>query len=241
MIVWGMVPARGGSKSIPRKNLVDLGGRPLLDYGVLAAKASNTMDRLIGSSDDESILRRFRDLDIEADRRPDELATDEAAVADVARELLQRLDKDGRAEILVLIQPTSPFLRSDDIHAALATLSANTEAQSVQTIAPCPHNHHAWNQRTVDDGMVRFVYREERQRAYRKQLKAKHCVFGNLVAVRTRALREGSGFFAEPSAAVLIEAPYDLDVDGLHDLVVAEALIASGEVELPHIPSNSSN
>jgi CMP-N,N'-diacetyllegionaminic acid synthase len=235
MVTWGLVPARGGSKSIPLKNLAMLRGVPLLDYGVRAAVMSGVCDRLIGSSDDEQILDRFQLLGIEIDRRPAELATDDAAIADVARDLLQRLDPRGEVDLLVLVQPTSPFLRATDLQAVMRAIASDRQARSCQTIAPCPHNHHAWNQRELIDGYVRFAHRAERERAYRKQMKPARYVFGNLVAAKTSALRAGESFFAEPSIAVTIEAPYDLDVDTPVDLTVAEALLASGHISLPHM------
>jgi CMP-N,N'-diacetyllegionaminic acid synthase len=235
VLIWGMVPARGGSKSIPRKNLASLQGIPLLDYGVRAASASSVFDRLIGSSEDEQIAERFRTLGIEVDRRPAALATDDAAVADVARDLLNRLDPHRKVDVLVLIQPTSPFLRIGDLQAVVSAITKDSQARSCQTVARCPHNHHAWNQREVAGRYVKFVDREERQHAYQKQMKPIRYVFGNLVAVRAAALHDGAGFFAEPSIAVPIEAPYDLDVDTPNDLTLAEALLASGQVSLRHM------
>jgi CMP-N-acetylneuraminic acid synthetase len=111
----------------------------------------------------------------------------------------------------------------------------DSEAQSCQTITSCPHNHHAWNQREVVHGRVRFKFSAERASAYNKQLKPKLFVFGNLVAVRSVALQKGEGFFAEPSAAVDIPSPYDFDLDRPEDLTVAEALIHSRVVQLPHM------
>ncbi|MBM3556283.1 MAG: acylneuraminate cytidylyltransferase family protein, partial [Alphaproteobacteria bacterium] len=116
-LAWGLVPARGGSKSIPYKNLVPLAGRPMLDYGVRAAQKSGRLARLFGSTDDDRIAARFAELGVEVDRRPTALATDDAAVADVARDFLIRRRQAGDTlpEILALVQPTSPFLRPSDI------------------------------------------------------------------------------------------------------------------------------
>src|SRR4029079_17501594 len=108
-------------------------------------------------------------------------------------------------------------------------------ARSGQTIVACPHNAHAWNQRDFDGGRVRFVYAEERRRGYNKQTKPKHWLFGNLVATRVEALLAGESFFAEPSAAVEIERPYDFDLDTAADVALAEAMIASRNVQLPHM------
>lgn len=232
MTVWALVPARGGSKSIPLKNLVPLAGVSLLDYGVRAVQASGRAARIICSTDDDRIAARAGELGIEVDRRPAHLATDEAPVADVAREFLVR---QGSPDILLLVQPTSPFLLPEHIHALIDAMNKDKEARSGQTVTACPHNHHAWNQRELVNGRVRFKFPAERAAAYNKQSKPRHFVFGNLVAVRPAALREGKGFFAEPSVAVDIPAPYDFDLDGPGDTAIAGALISSGTVRLPHM------
>jgi len=232
MIVWALVPARGGSKSIPLKNLVRLAGVPLLDYGVRAAQASGCVDRVICSTDDVRVTRRAQDLGIEVDPRPVSLAGDETPVADVACEFLGRR---GSPDLLLLVQPTSPFLLPAHVQALVHALAGEPAARSGQTVTLCPHNHHAWNQREVVGGRVRFRFPAERAAGYNKQSKPRLYVFGNLVGVRPSALLEGNGFFAEPSVAVDIPWPYDFDLDGPEDLTVAEALIKSGVVQLPHM------
>lgn len=235
MSTWVIVPARGGSKSIPRKNLLALGGIPLMDYGIRAAQAAGIADRIICSTDDDEIAGRAATLGIDVDERPARLATDDAAVAEVACEMLARL---GTPDLLVLVQPTSPFVRSDHIRSLVAAMGGDVAAHSGQTVSRCPHNHHAWNQREIAGGHVRFRFAEERRQAYNKQLKPALFVFGNLVAVRSSALLADRTFFAEPSLAVEIPAPYDLDVDRPEDVVVAEALLAARAVHLPHMAAH---
>lgn len=233
--VWAVVPARGGSKSIPLKNLVPVAGRPLLDYGVTAAKASGVCDRIIGSTDDDRIAARFHELGVEVDRRPPALGGDDAPVAAVIRELLAR--REGASDfpwLIVLVQPTSPFLLPSHVEGLVRLMAAHREAKSGQTVAPCPHNHHAWNQREVADGMVRFVYEAERERAYNKQAKPQRWVFGNLLAVTATAVMTGESLFAVPSVAYPIESPYDFDLDAAADVKLATALAAAGLVELRH-------
>lgn len=237
---WAFVPARGGSKSIPYKNLALLAGVPLLDYGVRAVQASKACRRIVGSTEDERIAERFTALGVDCDRRPAELAADDTPVADVAREWLLRTRASGATlpNVLVLVQPTSPFLRPEDVSRLLNAFLAREEARSAQTIVDCPHNAHCWNQRDLDNGLVRFVHAEERKRGYNKQVKPKRWLFGNLVAVRVAALLAGKDFFAEPSVGVVIERPYDLDVDSAADLRLGEALMQMDAVRLQHMGVN---
>jgi CMP-N-acetylneuraminic acid synthetase len=98
-----------------------------------------------------------------------------------------------------------------------------------------PHTHHAFNPRVVEDGRVRFRFAEERKRAYNKQRKPGFYAFGNVLVARSAALMDGADWFAEPSVAVEIPRPYDLDVDTADDLALAEALVTSGAVSLRHM------
>jgi CMP-N-acetylneuraminic acid synthetase len=234
---WAFVPARGGSKSIRYKNLALLSGVPLLDYGIRAVQASRNCQRIVGSTDDERIAERFTALGIEFDRRPPELADDDTPIAEVAREWLMRTraSKMPLPNILLLVQPTSPFLRPEDVSRLLKAFLAREDAHSAQTIVGCPHNAHAWNQRAFENGLVRFVHSDERKCAYNKQRKPKRWLFGNLIAVRVAALLAGEDFFATPSVGVEIERPYDFDVDSAADLDLAEALVRQGIVQLPHM------
>lgn len=108
--VVALTPARGGSKSVPYKNLHPLGGKPLLAWPLECARATPAIDRVIVSTDDEKIAAAARALGAEVYARPPELATDTALVADAIRELWARLRAEGeRAEILVLLEATSPL------------------------------------------------------------------------------------------------------------------------------------
>lgn len=235
MKVWALVPARGGSKSIPHKNLVPIAGVPLLDYGVRAAQASGLFERIVCSTEDQEIAHRARELGIDVDPRSPALAEDDAAVDDVAREFLARQPKDTAPDLLFLVQPTSPFLLPEHINALLEAFIANPEARSGLTVIPLPHNHHALNQRSFVDGLVCFKFLEQRRVAYNKQRKEPLFAFGNLVAARAQTILDGEGFFAEPSVGVAITWPYEIDVDMEQDVKLAEAVLAADLVQLPHM------
>lgn len=229
--VWGLVPARGGSKSIPKKNLALLRNKPLIDYGVHAAIKSGIFDAIYCSTDDQEISDRAKHLGIEVDQRPEQLASDDAAVSDVARDFIVR-HQLAADDLLVLIQPTSPFLLAEHILELVELMKQDKTCFSGQTVTPIPHNYHAWNQRALDDRWVNFFYAKERRTAYNKQKKPKLYSFGNLVAARVKALTQGGDFFSEPSIYTEINWPYNLDVDTFQDLKLAEILLKSGFIEL---------
>jgi hypothetical protein len=123
------------------------------------------------------------------------------------------------------------------VAALLDAMAARPDCNSGQTITPTIHNSHAWNQRLFEDGIVRFMFAEERRSAFNKQRKPKLFSFGNLVAARPAALLAGMDFFAEPSVGVQIDWPYNLDVDSPNDLKLAEAMMHAGLIKLDYLQS----
>ena len=229
------MPARGGSQSIKRKNLVPVAGRPLLDYGVRAAQASGCLERIVCSTDDEEIASRARDLGIEVSRRPDDLATDDAKVDQVAARFLSGIPTGERPDAVILVQPTSPFLLPGHVRDMVDAFARIPGAASIHNVAPVVHNLHAWNQRSLSaDGRVNFLFAQERQKARNKQEKPALCAFGNLIGARSQPLLEGRGFYAEAVYALEIERRWAFDLDSPEDLAMAEAILASGLVSLPH-------
>jgi CMP-N-acetylneuraminic acid synthetase len=234
---WGFIPARGGSKSIPLKNLALFGGRPLLDYCLLAAKSWPGFSRLILSTDSPEIAARGRRFSVEIHDRPAHLAGDDVPNNQVVLSFLRDLiERDlPLPEIMALLQPTSPFVLPEHIGLCAQSLLADAAAGSAQTVAPCPHNSHAYNQRIVVDGKVKFRFPEERRTAYNKQTKPPHFLFGNLLVFRSAAALAQGTIMAEPSLAVPISRPYDFDADSPEDFRLGSLLLAHGFVSLPHL------
>jgi len=237
--VWAVIPARGGSKSIPLKNLVRLSGRPLIEYVVRAARASRSVTRIICSTDHADIAKVCDQLAVEVHWRSAELSGDNVPVVSVLNRLVSDIGfREGKvAGSLCLLQPTSPFVMPEDIDRAIEMLIQDTSAESVQTITSFPHNFHAYNQRIVVEGAIQFRFREERKVHYNKQAKPTFYMFGNLIVTRTGTLLEKGDLFGERSLPRVITPAYSTDIDGPEDLDRAEWLLSTGKVVLPHIRS----
>lgn len=235
--ILGIIPARGGSKSIPLKNIVSLNDRPLISYVISAGGKCSAIDRLLCSTDDEKIADICKGYGVEVMKRPDELSGDLVPVIDVLTDILNRLKKEEAYMpfAVALLQPTSPFVLPEHIDRCVELLRGDPSAGSVQTIAKLPHNHHAFNQRELSSGAVSFRFPKEREACYNKQKKPEFYAFGNLVVTRTSSLLEGKGVFAVPSLGSEIDPYYALDLDGPGDLELAEWYIRERKVKLPEI------
>lgn len=230
----GLIPARGGSKSIPLKNLVPLAGVPLMRFVVDAGNKASTLERVYCSTDHTDIAGLCHDVGVAVIERPEHLGQDDTAVTAVMLHVLQTLaERSGRMPgMIALLQPTSPFLLPAHIDDCVEALRANPDADSAQTVSPVFHNAHAFNQRVIVDGRVAFRFLEERRAAYNKQRKPKHYTFGNVVVTRARALLEGQDCFGNISVPVEIPRIYALDVDTLEDLDYASFLVAEKRIKL---------
>jgi CMP-N-acetylneuraminic acid synthetase len=222
--IWGIVPARGGSKSIAYKNLISLNGRTLVQRAVEVAQESNCLDRVIVSTEDQRIASHCLDLNAEVHDRPQDLAEDDTHIVAVLKQLLEDYgDVEGKCpRAIILLQPTSPFIRPRDVSNCVKVMRGRDKWNSVQTVSLCPHQYHALNQRSLLNQQVAFISPGERELSYNKQTKDKHYVFGNVVGCRTKLLLEGGAIFSEPSYGIVIPLVFAFDLDVEEDIVIAE-------------------
>src|SRR5436190_22860631 len=137
-----IIPARGGSKRLPRKNVLPFRGRPMLAHTVEAALMSRCFERVLVSSEDEEIAAVAQGAGAEIFRRSAELASDTARVTDVCLDVLAQEEHAGRLyEIFACLHATAPLRRAEDIAAVLALLDSNSTdfAMAVVTYALAPH------------------------------------------------------------------------------------------------------
>ena len=170
--VIAVIPARGGSKSVPGKNIRPLGGKPLLAWSIEVAQQVSEIDRIIVSTDDAQIASVGRIHGAEVYARPPHLATDEALVIDALKDLLQTLQAEGETpEWVILLEPTCPLRTADDVRDCLR-LVAEGGYDSVATFKDAELNpHRAW--RLIDGvpevfipGAIPWLPRQKLPKAY---------------------------------------------------------------------------
>jgi CMP-N-acetylneuraminic acid synthetase len=216
----GLIPARGGSKGVPRKNLAEVGGKSLVQRTIEAGQASSRLDALVVSSDDEEILELARSLGCDAVERPSALAADDAPMIDTALHALDQIE----ADTLVLLQPTSPFRDGDDIDAAIETF----ERSGAPTLASVGRvEQHPCNcVRRIDERLERAVPLP-RPDAQRQDFPEFHYLDGAIFVARVPELRASRVFVDERTALHVLEPTHALDVNGPLDLALARALAES--------------
>ncbi|MBC8555357.1 MAG: acylneuraminate cytidylyltransferase family protein, partial [Candidatus Brocadiales bacterium] len=138
--ILAIIPARGGSKRLPRKNILDLAGKPPIAWSIEAALGSKYIDRVIVSTDDEEIAGISRKYGADVPfMRPNKLATDESSSVDVVLHVINTLKEKGReSEYIMLLQPTSPLRTMENIDEAVELLQSSS---SDAVISVCEAEH----------------------------------------------------------------------------------------------------
>lgn len=233
-----VIPARGGSKRFPRKNIALLAGKPLLAYAIEAARAASTISEVFVSTEDDEIATIAEKSGATIPyRRPAALAADNVTADEVVADLVRHVQKteNRRFSVVVLIQPTSPFVKPEHIDAAVTMLWQDSTLDSVTTMSNVEHRVHPYNISFVrDDGRWEFIFVDERAKARSRQAKPVAQKFANLFAVRTDTMLT-TGRFGRRKGSILIDDRYAWDIDFEWELAVAEFLLSRGIVELDHI------
>jgi YrbI family 3-deoxy-D-manno-octulosonate 8-phosphate phosphatase len=231
--VLALVPARGGSKGLPGKNLRPLAGHPLVAWAVAAGRAAASVGRVLVSTDDPAIRAAAVAAGAEAPfLRPPELAGDDTTDLPVFLHALDWLrdHEDYVPEVVVQLRPTSPLRPPGLVDAAVAALLADPEATAARTVTPSPQTpYKMWR---VEGARLAPLLAapegvEEPFNAPRQRLPRTFWQTGHVDAARTATLRSGS-MTGGRIAPVEVDAAYAVDIDTPADLLHAERLLAEG-------------
>ena len=224
MKVLGIIPARGGSKAIPHKNIVALGGRPLIDWSLKTSSGSQ-LRRVIVSTDDPKIREVAIELGADVPfLRPAEIATDQAETIDSVLHAMDTLGEEYDA--VMTLQPTSPFRSTYDIDACIQMLAQNPTADSVISVVAVGGHHPARMKYLIDGVLIDPTFCETRENQPRQELRPMVIRNGAIYLTRWRTLLERS-FKGNKSLGYEMPIERSINIDEVHDLRFAESLLAS--------------
>jgi CMP-N,N'-diacetyllegionaminic acid synthase len=225
-----LIPARGGSKGFPGKNLAELNGKTLLAHAISQARGAAHVDQIIVSSDARDILdeasRCGADLVLP---RPAELATDTASTDAVSLYVLDQLS--AQPHYLVLLQVTTPLRRSEDIDGAIA-LCHRLGAPACTTVTPVEKPPH-WMYRLGEKSRLQPLMLPEPPPTRRQDAPILYLLNGAVYVVRTEVFRQQRRFLVPDAAGYVMPANRSVDIDSPADLLLAKAILESPNVA-PH-------
>lgn len=231
--VFGVIPARGGSKGLPGKNLRVLGALSLLGHAVASAKESRAVSRFVVSTDSPAIADEARRHGAEIPfLRPAQLATDEVAIEPTLQHAVRWLEAEAgvRPDLIVTLQPTSPFRTGADIDRTVAKV-LETGADSAQTVAEADYSPYFMyaldGDRTVSlfpDGH-KFVRRQDAPSVYQPS--------GAVYVTRYHVLMEQGRVLGDDNRAVVMPFEPSVNIDTEWDFLLAELILREGRAPIP--------
>ena len=223
MRILGFIPARGGSKTVPRKNLRPVGGLPLIRYTIEAAKRSQCLTDVVVSTDDQEIAAVAEEQGVRIIMRPAELAGDTAPMIAAVRHVLSVLEPRGkRYEAVVVLQPTAPLRTAEDIDAAVGLLET-TGADSVVSVYQVGDHHPARMYRLLEDRLV--PYEAEPAGSLRQSLPAVYHRNGAIYACRRHVIDEESSLIGRDLRGYVMPRERSVNIDDEYDVLVADLLL----------------
>lgn len=229
-LVLGIIPARGGSKSIPKKNIAKLGGKPLLFYVLNAALKSASLSHVVVSSDDEEILRvaeKYGGAEVSL-KRPKHLARDTTPDVPVLQHAILSSEKKYKCtfDYIVQLHVTTPFLSSQDIDESLKKLIAHPHADSIVSVYRVDELHPKKLKKIVQGRLVQFVPNMDEVTTSRRQdLSSVYKRNAGLYASKRAVVMEKERVWGDYCLAYEMPRERSFDINNAIDLVVAEAVL----------------
>ncbi|MEW6096125.1 MAG: acylneuraminate cytidylyltransferase family protein [bacterium] len=220
----GIIPARGGSKSIHLKNIKPLLGKPLIAYTIEEALKSKYLERVIVSTDNTQIAKISKEYGAEIPfMRPEEFATDTSPTLPVIQHALKYLEAEGYIpDFVVLLQPTSPLREVRHIDEAIKKI-LDTDADSVITLSEL-EIHPAWMRKLEGDKVYPFV--ETNKSVLRRQdLSPIYKLNGAVVVSKREVILSGKDWQEQDIRAIVMEPIYSIDIDTPLDFYIAERIM----------------
>lgn len=227
MEILAIIPARGGSKGVPKKNIRPLAGKPLIAYSIEQAKESKYISRVIVSTESEEIAEVARKWGAEVIKRPEELARDETPTIDVIIHVLDYLKKEEKyiPNIVVLLQPTSPLRTSEDIDGAIELFLNAQDCLSLVSVTEFDHPPF-WAMK-IEDNFLKPLFCEKYFRMRRQDLPKAYKPNGAVFISTPRVLYEYRTFYTPKTIAYVMPPERSIDIDTEFDFLLAEFLLTN--------------
>ena len=227
MRILGIIPVRGSSKGIPRKNIKLLKGKPLLQYTIEAAKKSKRLTKTIVSTEDQEIADVARSLGAEVPfLRPDELARDETPTLPVIEHALHTLEKTSESfDAVCILQATTPFRDEGLIDAAIEKF-IRSDADSLVSVIAVPHEYNPhWVFEPDQKGNLKVATGEQQLISRRQDLPPAYIRDGALYLTKLNVIQQKKSLYGDSLVYIENYSEHHVNLDTLEDWTKAEAIL----------------
>jgi CMP-N,N'-diacetyllegionaminic acid synthase len=225
MNILAIIPARGGSKGIPGKNIKLLAEKPLIVYSIEAAIKSKYVNKTVVSTDNDEIGRISKKYGAEVIKRPNELAQDDSPTIDAVIHVLTTLERKGYlADILVLLQPTSPLRTQEDVDNAINLFIKNKD-KCDSIVSVCEFEHSPYWSLKIEKDYLKPNFGEEYFNMRRQDLPKLYRPNGSLFISKTASLLKFNSFYGEKILPYIMSEEKSIDIDTDVDFRLAESIM----------------
>lgn len=223
--VIAIIPARGGSKGIPYKNIKNLNGKPLIAWTIEVAQQVSEIDRIYVSTDDEKIAEVAKKYGAEVIKRPDQYAQDNSLAIDVVKHVISYLNLDDPNTVIVYLEPTSPLRSKDEIVQCMELLTDETnDFTTVATFKEADLNpHRAW---IIENNCPETFLKDANPWLPRQSLPKVFQLNGSVYTFYSKVItEEAKHFFTGKTGAVIAPKDRSVDIDDEIDFLFAEMML----------------
>ena len=226
MKILGIIPARGGSKGVIKKNIRTVGGEPLIAYSIRAAQTSKLLSHYVTTTDDEKIAEVACQYGSPLLMRPGELARDDTPIVPVVWHALESVERDleYQFDVIVLIQPSSPIRVGKDIDIVISMFKKDPELESVISVCPMEDISPARMYQIDENGYMNPLWKKF-ETCNRQSLPQLYIRNGAIYAVRRSVLKEQGELMSKYKKAYVMPRSHWATIDDERDLAIADLLI----------------
>lgn len=225
--ILAIIPARGGSKGLQRKNILPLAGKPLIAWTIEQAKQSKYIGKVVVSTEDHEIAEISKKYGAEVPFfRPVDLATDESKTIDVIFHALDWFEKNGKMfDILILLEPTSPLRDNNDLDNAIELFIQNIKnCDSLVSVGEV-HLENPYIMKVIEKDYVKPFIETENSFNQRQQLPKTYFPYGVIYLSKVGALRKHKKFYQDKTIPYFIKRWQNYEIDDLYDFICIESIL----------------
>lgn len=225
--ILAIIPARGGSKGLPDKNIKLLLDKPLIAWTIEQAKNSKFIDEIHVSTDSPKIAKIAENYGIKVpDLRPDYLATDSSSTIDVVEYIIKKYEEQNKFfDYIVLLEPTSPLRKKNDIDNAIDKLNVNPKAHGVVSVGKVSLEHPSIVKKINENNFVDSYIKSSIKISQRQQLDEAYFPYGVIYLIKTKYFKKYKSFYTKKIIPFLIERWQNYEIDDIFDFICIENIL----------------
>lgn len=225
--ILAIIPARGGSKGLPDKNIKLLLDKPLIAWTIEQAKNSKFIDEIHVSTDSPKIAKIAEDYGIKVpDLRPDYLATDSSSTIDVVEYIIKKYEEQNKFfDYIVLLEPTSPLRKKNDIDNAIEKININSKAHGVVSVGKVSLEHPSIVKKINENNFVDSYVKSSIKISQRQQLDEAYFPYGVIYLIKTKYFKKYKSFYTKKIIPFLIERWQNYEIDDIFDFICIENIL----------------